>query len=248
MASKLLQPRESQRLSFTAPTAPGVYPIICTYPGHWRRMYSALYVVSDLEGYQTAPDAYLVAHPLAVKDAMLKDRRPRTEWKFSDLEPMLVDLKPGRSFGNGKQMFKVASCVACHKFDGQGNSFAPDLTQLDPKWTHADLVKNIVEPSFQINEKFQTWIFAMNDGKTVTGLILEEKPDSYKVIENPLLKAEPIVLKKADVEQKQKSNVSTMPKGLLDTLSRDEILDLLAYIISKGKPEHELFKGEKHGH
>ena len=92
-----------------------------------------------------------------------------------------VTPKPGRSFGNGKQMFKVASCVACHKFDGQGNDFAPDLTQLDPKWTHTDLVKNIVEPSFLINEKFQTWVFAMNDGKTVTGIILEEKPDSYKV-------------------------------------------------------------------
>ncbi|MFT3881897.1 MAG: GDSL-type esterase/lipase family protein [Gemmatales bacterium] len=248
LASKLLQPRESQRLSFTAPTTPGVYPIICTYPGHWRRMYSALYVVSDLEGYQTGPDAYLVAHPLPVKDAMLKDRRPRTEWKLADLEPMVAELKGGRSFGNGKQMFKVASCVACHKFDGQGNNFAPDLTQLDPKWTHTDLIKNIVEPSFQINEKFQPWVFAMNDGKTVTGIILEEKPDSYKVIENPILKAEPIILKKADVEQKQKSNVSTMPKGLLDTLSRDEILDLLAYIISKGKPEHELFKGEKHNH
>ena len=110
------------------------------------------------------------------------------------------------------------------------------------------MLKNIIEPSLQINEKFQTWVFATVEGKTITGIILEETKDTYKVIENPILKAEPIILKKADVEQKQKSNVSTMPKGLLDTLSRDEILDLLAYIISKGKPEHEMFKGERHTH
>lgn len=248
LSSKLLQPRESQRLSFTAPKEPGVYPIVCTYPGHWRRMHSALYVVSDLEGYQTGPDAYLAAHPVAIKDALLKDRRPRTEWKYADLEPLLAELKSGRSFSNGKAMFKVASCVACHKFDGQGNNFAPDLTQLDPKWSTADVLKNIVEPSHLINEKYQTWVFATVEGKTFTGIVLEETNEAYKVIENPLTKAEPIILKKADIEQKQKSNVSTMPKGLLDTLSRDEILDLLAYILSKGKAEHEMFKGERHHH
>jgi putative heme-binding domain-containing protein len=248
LASKLLQPRESERLSFTAPTKPGVYPIVCTYPGHWRRMYSALYVVSDLEGYQTGPDAYLAAHPVSIQDGLLKDRRPRTEWKYTDLEPLLADLKPGRSFGNGKQMFTVANCQACHRFNDVGNNFAPNLAELDPKWKAADLLKNIVEPSHLINEKYQTWVFAMNDGKTVTAIVLEETPDAYKVIENPLAKAEPRILKKADVEERKKSDVSTMPKGLLDTLSRDEILDLLAYIWSKGKPNHELFQGGKHDH
>ena len=45
LASRLLQPRNSQRLPFTAPKQPGVYPYVCTYPGHWRRMCGALYVV-----------------------------------------------------------------------------------------------------------------------------------------------------------------------------------------------------------
>ena len=48
-------PRESQKLSFTAPTKPGVYPYVCTYPGHWRRMYGAFYVVEDLDEYLADP-------------------------------------------------------------------------------------------------------------------------------------------------------------------------------------------------
>ncbi|MGI9457507.1 MAG: PVC-type heme-binding CxxCH protein, partial [Aeoliella sp.] len=46
-ASKLLQPGESATLSFEAPQ-PGVYPFVCTYPGHWRRMFGSLVVVADL--------------------------------------------------------------------------------------------------------------------------------------------------------------------------------------------------------
>jgi plastocyanin len=85
MASTLLQPRETQKLSWTAPTTPGVYPYVCTYPGHWMRMHGALYVVDNLEEYLANPEEYLAKHPLKIEDPLLKDRRPRTEWKFVDL-------------------------------------------------------------------------------------------------------------------------------------------------------------------
>ena len=80
----------------------------------------------------------------------------------------------------------------------------------------------------------------MNSGKIITGLILEEKDGLVKVIENPLLKAEPTVLKVSDIAERKKSMTSTMPKGLLDKFTREEILDLLAYVIAKGAFE-EIF-------
>ncbi|HEY1186481.1 MAG TPA: PVC-type heme-binding CxxCH protein, partial [Gemmata sp.] len=43
LKSKLLQTRQSEQLKFTAPKEPGIYPYVCTYPGHWRRMHGALY-------------------------------------------------------------------------------------------------------------------------------------------------------------------------------------------------------------
>jgi hypothetical protein len=45
-----------------------------------------------------------------------------------------------------------------------------------------------------------------------------------------------------DLESIEASPVSMMPPGLVSTMSRDDILDLLAYLISAGDPEHELFK------
>jgi putative heme-binding domain-containing protein len=246
LASTLLQPRETQKLSFTAPAQPGVYPYVCTYPGHWMRMHGALYVVASLEDYLANPDEYLKKNPLVAKDDLLKDRRPRTEWKLEEFGN-LADLK-GRSYGNGKQMFQAATCVACHKLENVGNVFGPDLLQLDVKKKPFDVLKDLLDPSVVIHEKFQTFAFETTSGKIVRGIILEETPQAVKVIENPLIKAEPITLKVSEIESRQKVPQSIMPKGLLDKLSRDEILDLLAYVLSRGNRNHEMFRNEPHGH
>ncbi len=248
LSSRLLQPRETQTLSWTAPSQPGVYPYVCTYPGHWLRMHGALYVVADLDEYLANPEAYLAKNPLPIKDELLKDRRPRMEWKYEDLAPLVVELKAGRSYGNGKQMFQAATCIACHKLEGVGNEFGPDLTKLDAKLRIEDVLKDIVEPSSKINEKYQTWKFEMKSGKEYTGIILEEKDGKIKLIENPLAKAEPVTIKADDIETRSKTPVSIMPKGLLDKLTREEILDLISYIYSRANKDHPLFKGESHMH
>ena len=87
----------------------------------------------------------------------------------------------------------------------------------------------------------------LKSGKTITGLILEETPTSFKVIENPLVKAEPLDVRKSDVDDKRVQPTSLMPKGLLDKLTREEILDLISYIWSKGDPKHPVFQGA-HNH
>lgn len=38
------------------------------------------------------------------------------------------------------------------------------------------------------------------------------------------------------------SKVSMMPPGLLSTLNQNDILDLLAYLLSKGNKEDPMFK------
>jgi hypothetical protein len=79
-------------------------------------------------------------------------------------------------------------------------------------------------------------------------MIVEDTPQAVKIIENPLAKAAPVELKKSDIDSKNKSPVSLMPKGLLDKLTRDEILDLMAYVIAKGDSKHPAFQGNKDSH
>ena len=79
-------------------------------------------------------------------------------------------------------------------------------------------------------------------------MILEETPDAVKLIENPLAKAEARTIKKSEIASRQKSPVSMMPKGLLDKLSREEVLDLIAYIAAHGDRNHPLFQGGQEHH
>jgi putative heme-binding domain-containing protein len=252
LGSKLLQPRESQALRFNVPSKPGVYPYVCTYPGHWRRMYGALYVVADLDEYLADPEGYLAKNPLPIQDELLKFIRPRTEWKFEELAGALPELAGGgRSFAHGKQLFSVASCVSCHKFGGQGQDFGPDLSKLDPKvfQTPADLLKHVLDPSLRIEDKYRTYTFNLASGATVTGMVLEKTPTGdYKVIENPLTKADTKLVKKDDLDGDPKPSLtSMMPKGLLDKFTKDEVLDILAYVLSNADPKSRYFAGDHHG-
>ncbi|HEY7157121.1 MAG TPA: PVC-type heme-binding CxxCH protein [Gemmataceae bacterium] len=251
LKSQLLQPRNSQRLRWKkAPEQPGVYPYVCTYPGHWRRMYGALYVVEDLDEYLADAEGYLAKHPLPIADELLKFVRPRKEWKFEELASSVEQLKDGRSFSNGKQIFQIASCVSCHKLNSAGNEIGPDLTKIDPKQDKPiEILRDLLDPSFRINEKYQTFTFELNSGKEVTGLVVAETPDVVKVIENPLAKAEPVTIKKSSIAERRKAPTSIMPKGLLDKLTREEILDLIAYVAAKGDAHSPLFQGgHEHGH
>ncbi len=97
LASCVLQPREVQKLSFTAPIQAGVYSYVGTYPGHWRRMYGALYVVDNLEQYLAAPETYLAAHPLPIANLPLKSTHPRKEWTFDALASLIALFDAGCS-------------------------------------------------------------------------------------------------------------------------------------------------------
>jgi putative heme-binding domain-containing protein len=214
-------------------------------------MFGALYVVADLEDYLADPESYLARNPLPLADPLLKYNRPRTQWKFDDLIAAVETMESGRSFVHGKLMFQVANCVACHKMDGTGTEFGPDLTKLDPRLKPADILRDIVEPSFKINDKYYSHTIELQSGKLVTGLVLEETATEVKLIENPLTKVEPLSIRTADIAERKKSNTSIMPGGLLDKLAREEILDLMAFVIARGDPKHRLFQGEHasgHGH
>ena len=250
LASKLLQPRESEQLRFTAPKTPGIYPYVCTYPGHWLRMHGALYVVADTDEYLANPEAYLAKNPLPIKDDLLKFNRPRTEWKLAELTEAVAEMeaKGGRNFATGRQMFTIGTCVACHKFGNQGNDFGPDLTKLDPKEfkTAADVVKHMLDPSLRIEDKYASYSITLLSGKTVTGMIVEEKNGVVKLIENPVASAKPLEIKVEDIDVRKKAATSIMPKGLLDKLTKDEILDLTAYVWGKADPKSKLFGGHDH--
>jgi putative heme-binding domain-containing protein len=237
-ASALLQPSTTERLQFTAPKKPGEYPYICTFPGHWRLMYGTMHVVPKL--------ADVPASELQTPVEAEPNARPFVRnWTIDDLVPFLDQLDHGRSFENGKKLFTAASCVQCHTVGKDGAKIGPDLNELpkklaEKKFSRQDILREIIRPSEVINENFKTYQIETIKGELFTGVIVSQDDKVIRIVTNPLEKPKEIPIK--DIDEKRETKVSLMPEGLLTTLSKDEILDLLAYITTGADPEHRAFK------
>src|SRR5690606_34844815 len=198
--------------------------------------------------YQANPEAYLAEHPLELHDELLKFTARNTDWKYDELIAKLTPLPPGRSFEVGRNLFRAANCVGCHKLNGEGHELGPDLAKMEAsRHTIEHILKAIVEPSVDIDEKYQAFNFLLDSGKTITGTILEETPTQLKVLVDPLARRDPITIERDEIEEQVKSPVSIMPAGLLSNLTEEEIIDLVAYVYARGDEKNRLYHaGHQH--
>jgi putative heme-binding domain-containing protein len=165
-----------------------------------------------------------------------KERSFVREWKMTDLEPLLNRTTGGRNFEVGKAVFHDAQCMLCHRFGNQGGSVGPELTAVSSKYTSRDILESILEPSKVLSEQFQNFTIIKRDGQAETGRIVDETDQKVVLQPSPLL-PERVEIKKSDIAERRASKVSPMPEGLVNQMSEDEILDLIAYLQSGGKKE-----------
>lgn len=233
-AMQLVQLGQTGRLSFTAPTEPGEYPYVCTYPGHWRRMYGVMVVVKDLEKFNAAP--------VEPKDPLGNTRSLVKMWTLDDFKGKLTNIEKTASAQRGEAIFKEAGCGLCHKMQGKGGAVGPELTEVFKKWKgiREDLLREILEPSKVIDEKYRPQILETRDGDRLFGLIASETDDAVMILTNPQNPVPQKVLK-SDIEDRTKGQTSMMPLGLMNIFKESEILDLLRYLESGGSA-----KGHEH--
>ncbi len=235
-AMRQLQPYETDRLNFTAPDKPGEYPYVCTFPGHWRRMFGVMHVVADLDA--------VPAEELNPEPVQFEVRRFVRAWTLSDLAPQLSQAEQGRSFENGQKLFTAVSCAACHRMRGQGGQIGPDLTESFAKknYTRETLLREVLEPSHKIEDQFRTQILVTADGVQVAGVVVQEDAEALYLIRNPLEDCEPLRVLKDEIDEQSPSKVSIMPEGLLNTMTKDEIFDLLMYVESGGDASYPAYR------
>ncbi len=162
-------------------------------------------------------------------------------WTVSDLLPHLEKIGHHRSFENGKSLFQKAECITCHRFNNRGGIFGPDLTAVAKRYSQQILLREIIEPSVQISDQFQNHTILTASGLVHSGRIMERGETEWTVAVDPRQPSAIVQIPAEDVEEVQPSTVSLMPQNLLDTLSQDEILDLLAYLVSAGDANHPAF-------
>ena len=163
-------------------------------------------------------------------------------WTMADLEGLLgAGLEGNRDFENGKNMFGAATCFACHRFGAQGGAVGPDLTSVRGKFSPRDLLESILEPSKEISDQYGSSIFTMADGSQVVGRIANLNGDNLQVSTNMMDPHAFTTVNTTKLVKTEESKVSMMPPGLLNMLKDDDILDLLAYLLSGGNAKDPMF-------
>ena len=192
-------------------------------------MYGVMVVVEDL-------DAWL-KNPVEPKDPIGSNRHFVQSWTVDELKGSIdTDLR-GRSPQIGEKLFVEATCAQCHKAGAAGvGNVGPDLSEAFARWKGdpAAVLREILDPSHRIDDKYAVHLILTVDGLTVSGLIVEDTKQQVALLENPEAK-QPTIIPKEDIERMVRTSNSMMPKGLLDRYSKDEIFEILAFIQSVQK-------------
>ena len=168
---------------------------------------------------------------------------PGKDWTMADLLAMEGNLKE-RSFSNGQKMFAAARCVVCHRFYGEGGSTGPDMTQSAGRFSYKDMAESIIEPSKVVSDQYRASIVYTDGGKTYTGKIVSNTKEGVTILTDPEDSTKITEIKRADIDEVKPSAVSMMPKDLLKPLNENEVMDLMAYLLSRGDPNYPMFKKE----
>ncbi|WP_345683605.1 c-type cytochrome [Novipirellula caenicola] len=222
-ASQMVQPDQIDRITFDAPTEPGEYPYVCTFPQHWYRMYGVMVVVKDLDAWMKNPVE--PANPIGSNRTFVQ------AWKMDDLLGEIENGMKGRSPDIGARIFAEASCQGCHQVRGEGGTIGPDLTEVFSRFKgdRAAVLREIIDPSHKVDAKYAMHQILTVQGRVVTGIILNEDKDNVTVLENPEAKS-PTVIAQDDIEEMVQSPNSMMPKGLMDQYTQDEIFEMLWFL------------------
>jgi len=174
-----------------------------------------------------------------------KPQGPGRAWKTADVVAAAAGTGLGkgmRDFENGRRAFAAARCIVCHRFGDDGGSTGPDLTQAAGRFQLKDLVEAICEPSRAVSDQYRASVVQTADGKVVTGRIVSETPEQITVVTDPENATKVAVIERSAIEEILPSATSLMPTGLLDPLNEDEVLDLVAYVLSRGNAQDARFK------
>src|SRR5262249_61524164 len=145
----------------------------------------------------------------------------------------------------GMAAFMKARCSQCHVIAGHGVNLGPDLAESVKRLQGRKLLQQIIDPSSEINEKFQTTQFVMHDGRTISGVVTKDEPDEFCVMTNLLTPQVVTRVPKASIDQRVASKISPMPAGLANVLTKDELIDLVSFLETGG---FQLPAHLQHGH
>jgi quinoprotein glucose dehydrogenase len=147
----------------------------------------------------------------------------------SDRLRFFREAMAGGDAADGRKIFferPEASCVRCHKINGEGGDVGPDLTHVAAQKDREYLLESLVFPNATIAAGFETVIVTLKNGAAYAGIIKSENESTLEINspEEGLLR-----LKKTDIQSRDKG-LSAMPEELGQALSKQDLRDVMEFL------------------
>ena len=156
------------------------------------------------------------------------------KWTYEELLTYLSGTAArGANPSRGQRAFATAECVKCHRCGTNGETLGPDLTTVASRFQKKEILESIVYPSHNISDQYASQVIETN-GRSYAGLVLPRGKTGVTVL---LSDGETMELDHADVDRITPSQVSSMPAGLLNKLTLEQVADLFAYLQQGARTE-----------
>jgi putative membrane-bound dehydrogenase-like protein len=210
------------------------------------------------QGWRTAKAARALAESLLAEaardpDPRLLDRVPVVAARLGVPVPPCVEPRPPATVpdvlgrvpsadpARGARLFsdaRGANCGSCHRAGDLGvGGVGPDLSDIGSRAPPAAIVQSILQPSETIIEGYRVSTLVLDDGRSLTGLVLDDSPDVVRVID---AKGGSNAIRKDEIETRAVQPVSLMPAGYDRTLSPEELADLTSFLMCLTGPSGQV--------
>jgi putative heme-binding domain-containing protein len=163
--------------------------------------------------------------------ALPRPKGPGRAWTVGDFAGVSTEQLQTRDLNNGKRMYQAALCASCHRFAGEGSAAGPDLTGSGGRYTVSDLLTAIIDPNREISDQYAFTEYRLRGGRVIAGRVAREDARDLHVFTTFLVPDALTPVRKDEIASERLSRISGMMPGLINALNRDEVLDLLAYLM-----------------
>jgi putative heme-binding domain-containing protein len=207
-----------------------------------RKMALASVDKADFEKYDEMSGGKLLTESgNDIANTGVQPEGPGRRWTLEEAEPLVANLV-GRDLVKGKAMYAATLCQSCHTMQGEGGAIGPDLSQLGTRFSAKDILVATINPSETISDQYHATVLELKAGGSIVGKLNDEDAQNYYISQNPFAPNDIKTVAKNTVVLKKNADVSIMMGGLINRLNEEELKDLMAYLISGGNADHQVYK------
>jgi len=165
--------------------------------------------------------------------ALLPQATPET---VGTLPPISQLAREKGDASRGADVFfrETVGCFKCHQVNGKGTDFGPNLSEIGTKLAKEAIYEAILDPSAGISFGYEAWEVELKNGDEAYGLVASETADELTIkMQNGIVTR----YKKSEIARRTQQKTSIMPSGLAQTMSQQDLVDLVEFLGSLKKKE-----------